>query len=406
MYFFYYYPIGVDVPRPRVPWLTLGMMILFTAVFVLSVPLAWTNEVAWGRYVYRPALLDPLTPLTAVALHGGWLHLVGNLIYLWVFGPPIERALGKSGLLVVFAGTGYLGNLAHGAIVAQTDPDAMIAGVVGASGAISGLLGMFLVRYPSARIRIAWWAFLPLQAVNRAGVVELPSIVGMFLWFALQIVMALVEGPAAGTAYGAHLGGLGTGLVLALALGMPWRAKSEGLLLRAQRHLRRGNPHAAVGLLQRYLERVPWDLEGHTQLARAHRLAGDLALASRVYREVVVRLLTDDRNVDACEIHVEARRGDHAFHLGANDQRRIAFYLEKQGRWQEAVDAHIDFVRFHAGHPEAIVSQTRAATLLVTRLARRSDGLREIEDALRRFPEHPLREVLQQEHRRLARAAV
>lgn len=402
MYFFYYYPVGVDVPRPRIPWLTLGMMVAFTVVFLLSVPFASTNSVLWGRFVYRPGLLDPLAPLTAIALHGGWAHLLGNLVYLWVFGPALERALGRLGLLVVFAGTGYLGNLAHGAIVTNFDPGASMSGVVGASGAISGLLGLYLVRFPFSRIRIAWWAFLPLQAINRAGIAELPSVLGVLLWVLMQVVLVLVQGPAAGTAYGAHLGGLATGLVLALSLGMPWRARTESLLVRGERHLRRGNPYAAVGLLERYLERVGWDHEARLQLARAHRLAGDLARASQVYREVTMILLGEQRTAEACDVYAEARRGDHAFHLAAEEQRRLAFFLEKQGRWETAITAYTDFTRFHADHPEAIHADTRSATLLVTRLARRGEGLERLESAMASYPDHPMRPLLEQEHRRLA----
>ena len=405
MYFFYYYPIGVDVPRPRMPWLTLGLMLSFTVVFLCSVPFADTNSVQWGRYVYRPAMLDALSPLTAVALHGSWAHLIGNLLYLWVFGPALERVLGRVGLLVVLAGTGYLGNLAHGAIVTNFDPAASMSGVVGASGAISGLLGLFLVRFPYSRIRLAWWAFLPLQGINRAGIAELPSAAGVMLWLVLQVVLVLVQGPAAGTAYGAHLGGLATGLLLALALGMPWRASTESLLVKGERHLRRGNPHAAVGLLERYLERVAWDLDARVQLARAQRMSGDLAIASQVYRSVTMSLLAEQRTSEACDVYAEARRGDHGFHLGASAQRRIAFFLEKQGRWEEALTAYTDFTRFHADHPEAIHAHARSASLLVTRLARPGEGLDRMEHLLGGFPDHPLRDMLQQEHRKLVRAA-
>lgn len=405
MYFFYYYPIGVDVPRPRVPWLTFGLMATFVVVFVLSVPLASTNTVVWGRYVYRPALLDALAPLTAVALHGGWAHLIGNLLYLWVFGPALERVLGRLGLLVVFAGTGYLGNLAHGAIVTHFDPGSAMSGVVGASGAISGLLGMFLLRFPSSNIRLAWWAFLPLQGINRAGIADLPSVAGVLMWLLLQVVLVLVQGPAAGTAYGAHLGGLATGVLLAFALGMPWRASTESLLLKGERHLRRGNPHAAVGFLERYLTRVAWDLPARVQLARAHRLSGDLALASQVYRAVVTQLLAQRKTSEACDVYVEARRGDHGFHLDVEGQRRIAFFLEKQARWEEAVRAYTDFARFHADHPDAIHAHARSASLLVTRLARPHEGLERMEHALGDYPDHPLREMLQQEHRKLVRSA-
>ena len=405
MYFFYYYPIGVDVPRPRIPWVTLSLMVGMAAVFAASAPLAHLNTVDWVRYVYRPAQVDMLTPLTAVFLHGGWAHLLGNLLYLWVFGPALERVLGRFGLLLVFVGTGYLGNLAHGAIVLHTDPSQVWSGVVGASGAISGMLGLFLVRFPYGHIRLAWWVFMPLQGMNRAGVAELPAAAGVLLWVLLQLVMMLIFGPANGTAYGAHLGGLATGLVLSLALGMPWRARTEGLVVKARRTLRKGNAHAAIGLFERYLERVGWDDEARLDLARARRVAGDIPLAGRAYREVLKGLLAERRMVEASEVYAEARRGDPTFHLQPDAQRKLAFWLEKQCRWEDAVRAWSDLARFHQDHPDAVHALARSASLMVTRLRREHEGLEQMERILRDYPDHPLRDVLQQEHRKLVRTA-
>ena len=401
VYFFYYYPIGVDVPRPRVAWATLALLSGIVAVHLCVGPLARYVDFDWYLYVYRPAEMSWLTPLTAVFLHGGWIHLAGNALYLWVFGPPLERALGRIGFLLLFVGTGYLGNLTHGALVTNLEPAAVWGGVVGASGAISGLLGLFLLRYPYGRVRIAWWTFLPLQGVNRAGVAETPAVAALLLWVLMQVAMMLVKGAAGGTAYGAHLGGLATGLVLALALAMPWRAANERWLMAGRRHLRRGEALAAVGAFERYLEAVAHDDEARLELARARRVAGQVAEAARTYRRVARTALREDRLAEACDVYSEARRGDSSFHLDTAEQRRVAHFLEKLGRDREAVTAYLDLYRFDRDHPDALHALARAGTLMITRLRRGEEGLELFERALDEFPDHPMQGWLEREYQAL-----
>lgn len=401
MYFFYYYPVGVDVARPRAPWITWTLLAAMVVVHVLAHPLRALTDVAWWSYAYRPAEMDLLTPATAIFLHGGWFHLLGNALYLWVFGPALERALGRAGFLLLFVGTGYLGSLSHGAVVMNLAPEAAWSALVGASGAISGLLGLFMLRFPWGRVQIAWWAFMPLQAVNRAGVATLPSVVAVVLWVLLQVVMALVNGPTGGTSYGAHLGGLATGLFMGLALGMPWRAATERWLVKGRRHLQRGETHAAVGALRRYLERMPHDDEARLELARALRVARDVVGSSREYRTVVDAALAEQRLGEACDAYSEARRGDPVFHLPLPEQKRVAHYLEKLGREREAVTAYLDLHRFDRDHPDAVHGLVRAATILVTRLQRTEEGLELFEQARRDFPDHPLQDWLERESRQL-----
>lgn len=406
MYFFYYYPIGVDVPRPRVPWITLALILACTVVHLMAHTFSAHNDVQWWSFAYRPAAMSWLTPVTAIFLHGGWMHLVGNLLYLWVFGPALERALGRAGFLLLFVGTGALGNLVHGAIVMNYAPHAAWGGVVGASGAISGLLGLFLLRFLYANVRIAWWAFLPLQGVNKAGVAEMPSVVGVLLWVLMQVVMTIVQGPASGTAYGAHLGGLATGIILALSLRMPWIAATERWFVLGRRHARRGENHAAVGCFERYLQERPHDEEARLEFARAQRVARSVASSSRTYRKVVDGMLASGRLQDASDIYAEARRGDPVFHLEASQQKRVAHFLEKLGRDADAVNAYLDLQRFNQDHPDAVHAMVRAATILVTRLRRSHEGLELFERARTEFPDHPLQAWLEQEHRRLLHAAL
>jgi membrane associated rhomboid family serine protease len=397
VYFFYYYPLGVDVDRPPVPWLTLALVGILSGIFLLSGPFASTLDVQWKNWAYQPASRDLLRPLSAIFLHGGWLHLLGNLVYLAVFAPALEKSLGRLGLLLVFCGTGYVGNLVHAALTVHLHPGTAWTSVLGASGAISGLLGIFLLRYPRARLRIGYWAFLPLQGINRTGTAGLPVILATALWVVLQVVHYTVRGGGSGTAYGAHLGGLGAGVVLAIGLGMPRQARAERMRQRAQRELRDGQLHAAVAHLERYVRERPHEETSSLELARVLRLVHDQGRAMGIYREVTLRRLEASDGAGAVEVYREARRGIPVFHLPPEAQRRIAFLLEKCGRLREAATAYADLARFHPQEPSAAHGLARAATLLLDRLGDEDAGRSALEEALAVFPDDPLSHWLQRE---------
>ncbi len=401
MYFFYYYPVGVDVPSARRPVMTWALLLGLTVIFVLSVPLRSTNDVSWWAWTYRPATAGLLTPLTACFLHAGWMHLLGNLIYLWVFGPALERALGSVGLFGLFCTCGYLGNLMQGALVMRWAPAAAHGGVVGASGALSGLLGLFLLRYYFARIKLAWWAFLPLQGINRTGTTYVPAAVGVLLWVGLQIALALGSGGGGGTAYGAHLGGLLTGLLLAISLGLSRKGRVEHVLAQARHAREVGNLHDAVGLLQRYLRDVPDDEESQLDLARLLCIQGDRGEAQRMFRDLVAQRMRRSDMAGACEVFIEARRANAAFILSPRRQRRVAFWLEKSTQFAWAATAYLDYARFYGGREGADHAMARAATLLLTRVGNRDEGLAALERAIDEHPRSPWRHMLEQERARL-----
>jgi len=148
-----------------------------------------------------------LSIVSAMFLHAGWLHLGGNMLFLWIFGDNVEDALGKLAYLAFY----LLGGLAAVALQFGLAPNSAIPNV-GASGAIAAVLGAYIVLYPRARILTVVFFFL-------ITVIELPALVVLGLWFVLQLFQG-VSGLAAqvngGVAYWAHVGGFGFGVVVAL----------------------------------------------------------------------------------------------------------------------------------------------------------------------------------------------
>lgn len=150
----------------------------------------------------------PLTLLSYQFLHGGFMHLAGNMLYLWIFANNVEEAFGHTRFLAFYLASGVLAALAH----ALTDT-ASLSPLVGASGAISGVLGAYLLLHPHARVLCVFSFFVFLS-------IRVPAYVVIGLWFGWQLLM-LLAGGSGNVAWMAHIGGLIAGLGLTLALHRP-----------------------------------------------------------------------------------------------------------------------------------------------------------------------------------------
>ena len=149
-----------------------------------------------------------LTLLTALFLHGGVLHLAGNMLYLFIFGPAVETRFGRGRYLYFYLAAGVAGNLA----MVFIDPSARVP-VIGASGAIAAVLGAYFVLYPRARILTLLPVFFLIEFV------EVPALAYLLLWFGWQLFAALqthaFQSMAGGVAWWAHIGGFLFGLAAA-----------------------------------------------------------------------------------------------------------------------------------------------------------------------------------------------
>jgi membrane associated rhomboid family serine protease len=145
------------------------------------------------------------TLVTSMFLHGGWWHLIGNMLYLWIFGDNVEDLMGHGGFLIFYLITGIAAAASHIALNATSTLP-----MVGASGAISGVLGGYLVLFPRARII----SIIPLFYFFR--IVAVPAIVFLPLWFLIQFSSGLLSlgVGGSGVAFWAHVGGFAAGVVL------------------------------------------------------------------------------------------------------------------------------------------------------------------------------------------------
>jgi membrane associated rhomboid family serine protease len=169
----------------------------------------------FGYRELRPALaiLPPwATLLTSMFLHAGWTHIGGNLLFLWIFGNNVEDLLGRARFLALYLASGVAAAL----IQALAAPHSAVP-MIGASGAIAGVLGAYLVTYPRANVHCFLWIVIFFR------VVAVPAGILLGLWFGVQLLSGLAASPAApGVAFWAHVGGFLTGIILFLALRPRW----------------------------------------------------------------------------------------------------------------------------------------------------------------------------------------
>ncbi|MGZ8436960.1 MAG: rhomboid family intramembrane serine protease [Candidatus Limnocylindrales bacterium] len=163
---------------------------------------------AWGHGDFLSA--DTATLITSQFLHGGWLHLLGNMLYLWIFGNNVEDRLGRLGFLVFYLAGGVVAALAQVAV----DPTSG-APTIGASGAIAATLGAYLVLFPRARVTSLIFLGFFYQLLN------IPAVVVLGFWFVLQLVdgfASLGVAQSGGVAFFAHIGGFVLGAMVGFAV--------------------------------------------------------------------------------------------------------------------------------------------------------------------------------------------
>jgi len=214
------FPIGDENDHAGVAVVTIGL--------IVANGLAFLNEInrpedavqafifAWGvvpREFSVGTDLPPLIPfpywstlVTSMFLHGGWGHLGGNMLFLWIFGDNIEHRLGHLRFVVFYLLCGFAASLAHILFNSGSNIPA-----VGASGAISGVLGGYLLMFPRNRVYVMTWG----------GVMAVPAILMLGLWIVMQLISGVgsigvtARNAGGGVAYMAHIGGFAAGLILA-----------------------------------------------------------------------------------------------------------------------------------------------------------------------------------------------
>jgi membrane associated rhomboid family serine protease len=338
------------------------------------------REAVVSRYAFYPSRAELITYVTANFLHGGWLHLIFNMWFLWLAGAVLEDAWGRPLYAAVYLLSGVGALLAH----AMVYPNSMIP-VIGASGAVSALMGAFLVRFTKTKIQLAfvYWALRPrMYRFNSPAYAVLP------LWFLGQLFYGSLSGETGGVAYWAHIGGFIVGLGLALLLRysgierkvdqaieakVSWSADPH--IVKAGEHLEKNELDQAIAELRAQIAEKPDSVEAYEMLSSLYWKKGD-----------VPAHLTAVEN--ACCLHVKARNleaawQDYEDYARAGGEKmpsatwiELCRYAEDQQNWQRAAE---EYERLSVAWPmerSSVLAIISAARIHLHRLANPAEAKR------------------------------
>ncbi|MFQ5776008.1 MAG: rhomboid family intramembrane serine protease [Kiloniellaceae bacterium] len=253
------FPLHDDNPTTLRPVVTVGLIAACVLVFLWQISLSpydaqravyafgMIPAVLFGERALPPevaAIPAELSLITAMFLHGGWMHLLGNMLYLWIFGNNVEDAMGHGRFIVFYALSGIAAALAQ----AAQDPGSTVP-MIGASGAIGGVLGGYVLLFPRARVLV----LVPIGFFLTT--LRVPALLVLGLWFVLQFLYtAMTAGQAGGVAYWAHIGGFVAGMILVV----PFRNKAFPLFGGPGRALTGHRGRSPWGGPRRRGGRGPW----------------------------------------------------------------------------------------------------------------------------------------------------
>ena len=328
------------------------------------------------QYAFIPAHPRPISYLTANFLHGGWLHLIGNMWFLWLAGFVLEDVWGRwlYSLFYLVAGAAAL------QFWAWSNPGS-ITPTLGASGAVAALMGAFLVRFPKMKIEMAWLFLFKFYRFKAAAYWLLP------LWLFIEIFYGSLSGSSGGVAHWAHVGGFLFGALVAVAIqhsGLEQRASqaieekvgwtNEPELEQASALMEHGQFAEALTLLTHYVALKPNSLDAWNLLRQIHSRQNN----TKDYLEATVK---------TCSLHLRAHEIEAAFQdyaefvdSGGSKMPAVPWLelckgAEEMQDFERAVTEYQHLAQTYSAERQALTAQLSAARLCLKRLNRPQDAL-------------------------------
>jgi len=332
----FFIPLGTTRPHWRVPYVTYGIIGLNVIVFVLQ--LAFPQAMPQGFVPDHPSFFSWLA---AMFMHAGISHLAFNMLFLWLFATLAEDVFGAWLLLACYFASDVGATLLHWAVGAAFAPNSLATPVVGASGAIAGIMGLSALCFLEAKVRV--WYLIGYFLYWRTGLAEIGAPVFVGLWVAWEAVQGIfltsaagASGAGGGVAHWAHVGGFAVGLAGAWGLKLRRRVVRTDLVEGRQPASSIFQAYGQARELEKMVKAAPEDAEAWYALGRAWETSGRRDKAGAAYAQALSLFLGSHRFEDAAR----AYRGMQEYHAlpPLPDQQlfRLACALEEQAHLADA----------------------------------------------------------------------
>jgi membrane associated rhomboid family serine protease len=329
------------------------------------------------NYAYIPAHPKLLATLTCMFLHSGWLHLIGNMWFLWLAGFILEDRWGRIIYPIFYLIAGFVATLFHGMFYSSS-----LSPLIGASGAIAALMGAFLIRFPKLKIEMLWLLFIVRLRFKMEAYWLLP------LWLFMEISDGLVSFQASGVAHWAHVGGFIFGAVGALVIARTgWEHKANAVIeekigwsadpavVQGTELMEKGKFDEGIAVVLKYVTAKPDATDGYAILCQLHWRKNDIP----AYRDATAKL---------CQLHVKAQDSDAAWQdfeeyanaggdrLPAETWLEICRMAEGRQNYERALAEYQGLAKAYPAERQSILALLAAGRLALKQLHRPADALR------------------------------
>jgi len=334
-----------------------------------------------AKYAFIPAHQTAISLLCANFLHGGWLHLIGNMWFLWLAGAILEDTWGRLIYPAFYLIAGVLALQVHAMVNAGS-----LTPTIGASGAVAGLMGAFLVRFPTTKIEMGWLIFYRFYRFKMAAYWLLP------LWLLTEVLYGS-SGLSSGVAHWAHVGGFVFGALIAFGVrksGLEHIAEqgiqekiswvSHPLLAEASEQMEKGQLDLAAANLQKLLQEKPDSIDAYRMLQRIYWQKNDLP----AHRDALMKILGLEIKAND---HEGALQTCQDFKNAGGEKLPASLWLEfcrqleTQPDISRAADEYLELANAYPTEKQGLLAQMAAGRIYLKRLNRPEDAMRLYEAA-------------------------
>jgi membrane associated rhomboid family serine protease/Tfp pilus assembly protein PilF len=330
-----------------------------------------------SKYAYTPARPTAISLITANFLHGGWLHLIGNMWFLWLAGAVLEDTWGRLIYPAFYMIAGILALQVHAMVNAGS-----MAPAIGASGAIAGLMGAFLVRFPTTKIEMGWLMLYRFYRFKVAAYWLLP------LWLLTEILYGTVFGQASGVAHWAHVGGFVFGGLIAMGVrksGLETMAEqgiqekigwvSHPLLAEANEQAEKNQLDAAEASLRKLLQEKPDSIDAYRMLQNIYFRKADAPAQRETLEKIIGLELKANESDGAWQTYMDFRNSGGE-KLAASLWLDLCRQIETRPDQDRAVEEYKELAKAYPTEKQGLLAQMAAGRIYLKRLNRPSEGLK------------------------------